>query len=122
LLPTLIEPKDRLVGESVSGAFVTPVPAIPICNEEFEAVLVTVAQPDTHEERVGPNVMLNVALWPAAREAGRASPDVLNGAFEVTAEIVMLVFPVLVSVTLWVSDWLNSTDPKLSLVLELCSC
>ena len=118
----MIEPKVRLVGESVSGAFITPVPAIPICSEEFEAVLVTVAHPATQEERLGVNVMLNVVLWPAAKDAGSVSPDVLNGAAEVTAEMVMLVLPVLVRVTVWVSDWLNSTEPKLSLVVELCSC
>lgn len=105
LLPTFTCPNERLVGESVSGSPATPYPPTPICSDVLEAVLVTVTAAVYEPEVVGRNVMFKAALWPAARVAGNVSPDVLNAVeLSVTAEILMLVPPVFVRVTVCVSD------------------
>ena len=89
----------------MSGSLETPYPPTPICNEEFDAVLVTVTAAVYEPDVVGRNVMLKVAVWPAASVAGSVSPEVLNAVeLSVTAEMLMLVLPVLVRVTVCVRD------------------
>ena len=105
LLPTFTWPKDKLAGESVRGSLETPYPPTPICNEVFEAVLVTVIAAEYEPDVVGRNVIFKVALWPAARVAGSVRPDVLKEVeLSVTAEMLMLVLPVFVRVTVCVRD------------------
>ncbi len=68
-------------------------------------MLVTVTAAVYEPDVVGRNVMFRAALWPAARVAGNVSPDVLNAVeLSVTAEILMLVLPVFVRVTVCVRD------------------
>lgn len=64
---------------------------------EFEAVLVTVILPLVQPVLVGAKVTVIVAVWPAARTAGRFIPDTVNPVpFAVMAEIVTLVCPLFV--------------------------
>jgi len=77
-LPALMFPKLRLVGFAVSVTVAaTPVPLKDIVVGEPGALLVMVTVPVKLPAVVGANTALNVALFPAARVTGVASPLML---------------------------------------------
>jgi hypothetical protein len=83
---------------------------------EFDALLVMERLPLAEPLVVGANLTLKVTLWPAARVAGIVIPVMLYGEAVVTALMVTLEPPELVSVS--ESVWLlpTCTLPKLRLV------
>jgi hypothetical protein len=88
------------VGEAVKVAGVTAVPLSIIARLGFEAFDVTVKVPGNVPALVGAKVTVNVALCPAANVTGDVIPEMLNPVPDApTAEIVALVPPVFVSVS-----------------------
>jgi hypothetical protein len=88
------------VGEAVKVAGVTPVPLNEMARLGFEAFEVTVSVPGKEPADVGANVTVNVVLCPGVNVTGGVIPEMLNPVpVAATAEIVALVPPVLVSVS-----------------------
>jgi len=90
------------VGVAVKVAGATAVPLKGIDKLGFDAFEVTVAVPGNVPAEVGAKVTVNVVLCPAVNVTGGVIPEMLNPVPDVaTAEIVALVPPVLVSVSVW---------------------
>jgi hypothetical protein len=90
------------VGDAVRVAGVTAVPLKAIARLGFEAFDVTVTVPGNVPADVGANVTVNVALCPAVNVTGAVIPVTLNPVPEAaTAEIVALVPPVFLIVSVW---------------------
>jgi hypothetical protein len=115
LLPTGTLPKLRLVAVTVSDPGVTPVPESGTAKVGFDALLVMDRFPLADPPVVGVNVTLKVALWPAAKVAGKLSPLTLYGAAVVAALTVTLEPPELVRVSDNVWLFPTCTLPKLRL-------
>ena len=83
---------------------------------EFVALLVTVTLPFTLPAAVGANAMLSVADWLGVRTVPAVTPLALNPApVTATLDMVMLEFPLFVSVTLDEPLLPTFTFPKLRL-------
>ena len=96
-LPIVTLPKFRLPVLIPSAPGKVPVPESPTANEAFEAI---VTLPLTAPATVGLNDTLKLALWPALKVRGAVMPLTLNPVpLAVTAEIVTLLPPVLVTVS-----------------------
>jgi hypothetical protein len=94
--------KVRLVGDAVKVAGVTAVPLKGIAKLGFEAFEVTVTVPLKVPDEVGAKVTLNVVLCPGVSVTGGVIPEMLNPVpAAATAEIVALVPPVFVTVSVW---------------------
>ena len=94
--------KVKLVGAGVRTATPTAVPASGIDKLGFDAFDVTVAVPGNVPEDAGANFTVNVVLCPGVNVTGVVIPEMLYPVPEVaTAEIVALVPPVLVIVSVW---------------------
>jgi hypothetical protein len=92
----------KLVGDAVKVAAATEVPLKGIDKLGFEAFEVTVAVPGKLPADVGAKVAVKVVLCPAVNVSGVAIPETVNPVPDAaTAEIVALVPPVLVSVSVW---------------------
>jgi len=90
------------VGDAVKVAGVTAVPLSGIDKLGFDAFEVTVTVPGNVPAAVGANVTVNDVLCPAVNVTGGVIPEMLNPAPDsATAEIVALVPPVLVTVSVW---------------------
>jgi hypothetical protein len=90
------------VGVAVKVAGVTAVPLNEMAKLGFDAFEVTVAVPGNVPAEVGAKVTVKVALCPAVNVTGGVIPETVNPAPDSpTAEIVALVPPVLVSVSVW---------------------
>ena len=114
LLPTLTDPKLREVGLAFNcPTGFTPVPVRETASGEFEALLATDSVPVVLPAAVGANFTVNVALWPAARVAGRVGPETVRP-LPVTVALEMLTLA-LAAVTVTVCEALlpTLTDPKL---------
>jgi|SRR5579863_7720238 len=100
LVPTVLCPKDRLVGDATSPSLNTPDPANQSCTFAFGTLPVKDTFPSVHPvhpSAVGVKVTFNPTLSPAARDAGRFKPDTLNSASpRLMADTVVLAVPVLV--------------------------
>jgi len=83
-------------------AGVTAVPLKGIARLGFEAFDVTVTVPGNVPADVGANFTVNVVLCPAANATGVVIPETLNPVPDAaTAEIVALVPPVFLIVSVW---------------------
>ena len=92
--------KLKLVGDDVKVAGVTAVPVKGIAKLGFEAFEVTVAVPLALLGEVGENVTVNDVLCPGVNVTGGVKPEMLKPVPDtVAAEIVALVPPVLVNVS-----------------------
>ena len=92
----------RLVGDAVRVAAVTDVPVSGIDMLGFDAFEVTVTVPLKVPADVGANDTVNDVLCPGVSVTGGVVPEMLNPVpAAVTAEIVVLVPPVLVTVSVW---------------------
>jgi hypothetical protein len=100
LVPTATWPNEMLVGLTVRGSLVTPVPPSLSRRDGFEAVLVNVTLPPIHSLAVGANVTLRGTLSPADKINGRLNWGRLNSeVLRFVAETVTLVLPVFVKIT-----------------------
>jgi hypothetical protein len=117
-LPTLTEEKLKLVGVAVMVTVpATPEPLRATVVGEFGALLEIVTVPESVPDVVGANNTLNVALWPAASDAGVLSPLTLKLVpLAVICASVKVAVPVLVSVNVWDLVCPSTTLPKLKLV------
>ena len=98
--PTVMFVYVKLVGDAVKVADVSAVPLKGIDKLGFDAFEDTVAVPGNVPAEVGAKVTVNVVLCPAVNVTGGVIPEMLNPAPDAaTAEIVALVPPVLVSVS-----------------------
>jgi hypothetical protein len=80
----------------------TPVPVRVIAEGEFVALLVTVAVPGNSPVPDGENVTWRIAVFPGVTTCPMETPPAVYPAPEMlTPEIVILEFPALVNVTLW---------------------
>jgi hypothetical protein len=123
LAPTATDPNETLAGLAVTGSLVTPVPPSSIWRSGFEAVLVNVAFPPVHPIAGGVKVTLRATLSPAETTIGRLKGDALNSVeVMLIAESVMLVCPLFVKVTSWVSVWPTGTVPKCRLAGVHVNC
>jgi len=87
---------------SVPAAGATAVPLNGICRLGFDAFDVTVTVPLNVPVEVGAKVTVNVVLCPAVNVTGGVIPEMLNPVpAAATAEMVALVPPVLVTVSVW---------------------
>jgi hypothetical protein len=114
--PTTTLPKLRLVGFAPTVPGVTPVPVSGIVSVGFVAVEVTVTLPVALPAEAGSKPTLKVAPCPAVKVSGAVMPLMLNPVpLAATAEIVTLVVPVFVTVS--VKPWVTPTWtlPKLRL-------
>jgi hypothetical protein len=90
------------VGDAVKVAAVTAVPLNGIDKLGFDAFEVTVTVPGNVPSAVGANFTVIVVLCPGVNVTGGVIPETVNPAPDSpTAEIVALVPPVLVSVSVW---------------------
>lgn len=90
---------------------------------EFVAVEVMARLPVTGPAEVGAKVTWKVELWPAARVSGRARPLMLTPEpVAVACEMVALVPPEFVRVTVWLCVLPTVTFPKATLTGETPSC
>jgi hypothetical protein len=90
------------VGEAVKVAGVTAVPLNEMARLGFEAFEVTVTVPGNVPALVGANFTVNVVLCPAVNVTGGVIPEMMNPAPDSpTAEIVALVPPVFLIVSVW---------------------
>lgn len=113
--PTVTSPKLALAGVIVSAAC-TPTPFTGI-TAEAPVVLETVIFPEMLSAAVGKKLTAMAALCPAFRVTGVEIPETAKSfAFTVTWEIVMLVLPLLVTVTFLVLVVPALTLAKLTLV------
>src|SRR5271169_2278924 len=97
----------KLVGVAVStAAAAVAVPLNGIPRLGFDASDVTVAVPLKFPADPGANFTVNVVLCPAVNVTGGVIPDTLNPVpVAVTAEIVALVPPVFLIVSVWLELW-----------------
>jgi len=94
--------KVRLAGDGVRTAGATAVPVNGIDKLGFEAFEVTVTVPLNVPADVGANFTVNEALCPGVNVTGGVIPERLKPVPDAaTAEIVVLVPPVLVTVSVW---------------------
>jgi hypothetical protein len=92
--------KVRLVGDAVKVAGVTAVPLKGMARLGFEAFEVTATVPLKLPADVGANATVNDVLCPGVSVTGGVIPEMLNpGPVAVAAEIVALVPPVFVTVS-----------------------
>jgi hypothetical protein len=104
--PTVILVYVKLVGDAVKVAAVTAVPLKGIARLGFDAFEVTVTVPVNVPALVGANFTVNVALCPAANVTGGVIPEMVKPVpVAPTAEIVALVPPVFVTVSVWLEVW-----------------
>jgi hypothetical protein len=90
----------KLVGDAVKVAAATEVPLRGIDKLGFDAFDVTVAVPGNVPTDVGANFTVKVVLCPAVNVTGVVIPETVNPVPDAaTAEIVALVPPVLVRVS-----------------------
>jgi hypothetical protein len=90
----------KLDGDAVKVAAPTAVPLSGIDKLGFDAFEVTVTVPGNVPADVGANFTVNVVLCPGVNVTGGVIPEMLNPVpVAATAEIVALVPPVLVSVS-----------------------
>ena len=90
----------KLVGDAVKVAAATEVPLRGIDKLGFDAFDVRVTAPGKVPADVGANVTVKVVLCPAVNVSGVVIPETVNPVPDAaTAEIVALVPPVLVSVS-----------------------
>jgi hypothetical protein len=90
------------VGDAVKVAAPTAVPLSGIDKLGFDAFEVTVTVPGKVPADVGANFTVNVALCPAVNVTGGVIPEMLNPVpVAATAEIVALVPPVFLIVSVW---------------------
>lgn len=117
LLPTCTFPNARLVGLAVSVPCATPVPERGMVKSELLPVEVTVMFPLAAPLVVGAKIAVNEVLWPALNVSGKDKPLKLNPVpLALAAEIVRLVPPELVSVSVSDLDEPSWTLPKARLV------
>jgi hypothetical protein len=113
LAPTVTLPNETIEGEAVTASLITPPPPSSRRRSGFEALLANKALPPVHPVATGENVTLRAVFCPAERVRGRLNGDRVNSApVRLSAEIVTLVFPLLVKTTIWVSDRPTGTPPK----------
>ena len=111
--PVATDPKKSAAGLAVADSLVTPPPPTGSTSVGFDALLVNVIVPPVHPVALGEKFTERSKLSPAGRVAGRVKGDVENsGLLVVTAEIVTLVCPLLVSVISKVSVWPTSSAPN----------
>ena len=92
----------RLVGDAVRVAGVTAVPLSGIAKLGFEAFDVTVTVPVNVPADAGANCTVKVVLCPGVSVTGGVIPEMLYPVpAAATAEIVALVPPVFVTVSVW---------------------
>jgi hypothetical protein len=100
--PTVMFVYVKLVGDTVKVAWVTAVPLKGIDKLRFDAFDVTVAVPGNVPAEVGAKVTVNVVLCPAVNVTGGVIPEILNPVPDAaTAEMVALVPPVFLIVSVW---------------------
>jgi hypothetical protein len=109
LVPTAILPGTATVGGtavSVPPGAATDVPLKGIDKLEFDAFELTVSVPVNVVTVVGAKVTVNDVLCPAVNVTGVVIPEVVNPVPDAaTAEIVALVPPVFVTVSIWLEVW-----------------
>ena len=87
---------------SVPPVAATDVPLSGIDKLGFDAFEVTVAVPGNVPADVGANLTVNVVLWPDVNVTGVVIPEMLNPVPDAaTAEMVALVPPVFLIVSVW---------------------
>jgi hypothetical protein len=117
LLPTCTLPNARLVGLAVSDPCATPVPERGMVRSELLPVDVMLMLPLSAPVAVGAKTTVNDVLWPAVKVNGKDSPLRLNPVpLAVAAEIVRLVPPLLVRVSVSDFEAPTCTLPKARLV------
>jgi hypothetical protein len=102
LVLTGTDPKERLEGVAVSGSFVTPTPEIKSSTlGSDESFLNVMLSSPVLPLTVGAKTTVTPALCPGARTRGSFRFGTLNSAeLTLIAEIVVLVAPALVTVTI----------------------
>jgi hypothetical protein len=99
-LPICTLPKAKLVGLGVKAPCATPVPVRGMLKLELEPLDVMLTLPLTEPLAVGLKSTVKEVLWPAANVKGKVRPlKVKPAPLALAAEIVRLVPPVLVSVS-----------------------
>lgn len=95
VLPIKTLPKSRLLALELSKAVAaSAVPLAEITSGELGALLTSEIEPVAFPAKLGVNIMLNVARWPAAMLMGSAKPEVPKPAPVTNAlEIVTLAVP-----------------------------
>jgi hypothetical protein len=100
--PTVTFVYVKLVGDAVKVAAVTAVPLNGTARLGFDAFDVTVTVPVNVPADVGANFTVNVVLCPAVSVTGGVIPEMLYPVpVAATAEIVALVAPVFLIVSVW---------------------
>jgi hypothetical protein len=101
-----------LEGLVPTAPLVTPVPRTASCNGA-DALLANVTVPGVHPVALGEKVTFTDALCPAGIIRGKCAAEALNcDPFQLIAETVMAVWPLLVKTTTAVSLWPITTLPK----------
>jgi len=123
LEPTVTVPNERLAGDETRGVVVTPVPLTASSRVALEALLVKVTSPLVQSVLVGEKTILTSTLFPAPTTMGRVAPEIVNSELVVLIEeMVALIAPEFVSVTSWVSDSPEVTEPNRTREGEQVSC
>ena len=116
-------PKLMLGGVSATAPGLTAVPVIATATFEFAAVDVIARLPVTGPAEAGVKVTWKVELWPAAMASGKVRPLILTPApVAIACEMVALVPPEFVKVTVWLCVFPSVTLPKATLVGKMASC
>jgi len=117
--PALTPPKFNAVGARVNCPDAVSLPERATFNCGFDALDRIARLPEAEPDAVGMKTTLKVRLWPAPIFAGNDNPLALNAALETPAcEIVTLLVPVLVRVSVKVPELLGGRLPKLRLAGE----
>jgi len=123
LLPTCTLPKPRLAGATARAPGATAVPVIARTIFAFDALDTIARLPVTLPADVGAKVTCNVELCPDASVRGNVRPLTRTPApVAVACEIVALLPPELVRVTLWLCVLPTRTLPKATAAGATPSC
>jgi hypothetical protein len=117
--PAFTLPKFNAVGASINCPDAVSLPERAMFNCGFDALERIARVPEARPEAPGVKTTLNVRLCPAPIFAGNNNPLALNAALDMPAcEIVMLVAPLLVRVSVKVWELPAGRLPKLRLADE----
>jgi len=111
--PIATLPNDTLDGVAVSDSLVTPVPARPRSRVALDALLVNLMVPPVQPCAVGVKLTFKSKLCPGDKTNGRLTLETVNSEpLTVSAVIVTVVCPLLVTVASWVSVCPTRTSPN----------
>jgi hypothetical protein len=100
MVPTAARPKETTEGLAVTATLSTPEPATGSGRMEFSAPLMNLISPPVQPTFAGVKLTVISRLCPGSKTSGRLRDDTVNAELlAVTPEIVVLVCPMLVTVT-----------------------